>query len=163
MECSPANTSSVLLCMVHINHQVINRLSPSYNLIRGERGKLNILWSFSWLHLLGPNAFSLSFLVITMLNKCIIWWSIKSFLSKLSTSCFEFSIHHDLIVYVICVNGVLCFVHFFSVFAFVDIDVWVLLWDDIIIGKDSLCGILSLLSWFTSNFLFPETELLIIF
>ena len=163
MECSPANTSSVLLCMVHINHQVINRLSPSYNLIRGERGKLNILWSFSWLHLLGPNTFSFTFLIITMLNECICILGVESFWSKLSTTCFEFPIHHDLIIYVISVNGVLSFVHFFSVFAFVDIDVWVLLWDNIIISKDSLCSILFLLSWFTPNFLFPETELLIIF
>ena len=163
VECSPANSTSVLLLVIHINHQVINRLSPSNYLIRGQRGKLNVLRCFSWLHLLGPNTFSFTLLVITMLHESVIWWGIESLLPQLATSSFEFSIHHDLIVYVILVNSVLCFVHFFSVFALVDIDIWVLLSDGFIIGKDPLCSILFLLSWFSGYFLFPETELLISF
>ena len=67
MESSPANTSSVEALSTQIV-QVVDWFSPTNDLVTGQWNHLDIFWSLSWFDLLGPKAFSLTFLDIAMLN-----------------------------------------------------------------------------------------------
>ena len=63
MECSPANTSSVHGCLLHIKwHEVIDWLSPSHNLSACQWNQLWWLGIFSAFSLLAPERLPFAFL-----------------------------------------------------------------------------------------------------
>ena len=123
VESSPANAGSVEAWVVEVL-KIVNGLSPANDLVTRKWYVLDVLGCLSWLDLLGPAAFTLAFLDITMLNKSIIIILIKYFVSEDAVACLQFTILHDLIVNIFGIS-VVNFLSFDALFALVNIDITV--------------------------------------